>query len=207
VRDVAVLSGDDSLPLSVPPEIVVLDGALPLDELARFLDSLEPPGSPARPSVLVVMPRRQRLPPGFLDGRVDDFVSAALGEWGLLARVRVALRVRGFLADLSRKNLELEQLYARHEAMARRMAEELRLASNVQRSLLPPPLEHPSLEVAREFMPFREIGGDYYDIVPLGSQRVAVAIGDVMGKGVPAALLAANLKSCLRAHLQSGDVA
>jgi len=86
------------------------------------------------------------------------------------------------------------------------MAEELRLASNVQRSLLPAPVQHARLELAREFIPFREIGGDYYDFLTLGPHRLALAIGDVMGKGVPAALLSANLKASVRAQLQSGDL-
>jgi phosphoserine phosphatase RsbU/P len=77
----------------------------------------------------------------------------------------------------------------------------------VQRSLLPPPLHHGSLDVASEFMPVREIGGDYYDVLALEAGRLALAIGDVMGKGVPAALLAANLKACLRAQVQAGGVA
>jgi sigma-B regulation protein RsbU (phosphoserine phosphatase) len=82
------------------------------------------------------------------------------------------------------------------------MARELSLASRVQRGLLPPPLVHPRLELAAEFIPAREIGGDYYDVFSLGGNRVALALGDVMGKGVPAALLAANLKACLRAHVE-----
>ena len=64
---------------------------------------------------------------------------------------------------LSRRNEELQDLYHRLEVLADRMAEELRLASNVQRSLMPAPIQHAHLEVAREFIPFREIGGDYYD--------------------------------------------
>ena len=87
--------------------------------------------------------------------------------------------------------------------MARRMAEELRLASHVQRSLLPPPLHHARSTSPASSCPFREIGGDYYDFLPLGRRRLALAIGDVMGKGVPAALLAANLKACLRAQVQA----
>jgi sigma-B regulation protein RsbU (phosphoserine phosphatase) len=110
--------------------------------------------------------------------------------------------VRGFVGELSRKNAELEGLYHRLEGMARRMADELRLASNVQRSLLPAPVQHGRLEIAREFIPFREIGGDYYDFIELAPDRLAVTIGDVMGKGVPAALMAANLKASVRAQVQ-----
>jgi sigma-B regulation protein RsbU (phosphoserine phosphatase) len=125
----------------------------------------------------------------------------------VLVRLRGALRVRGFVGELSRKNAELEGLYHRLEAMARRMADELRLASNVQRSLLPAPLQHGRLEIAREFIPFREIGGDYYDFIELAPDRLAVAIGDVMGKGVPAALMAANLKASVRAQIQGAATA
>jgi sigma-B regulation protein RsbU (phosphoserine phosphatase) len=142
-----------------------------------------------------------------LTGHADDIVDASWGPQELSARARWALRVRGFLAELHRKNRELAALYERVDVMARRMAEELRLASNVQRSLMPAPFPHASLDVAREFIPFREIGGDYYDLMPVGPNRLVFAIGDVMGKGVPAALLAANLKACLRAQLQSQDVA
>jgi sigma-B regulation protein RsbU (phosphoserine phosphatase) len=110
------------------------------------------------------------------------------------------------MSELSRKNAELQALYGRLEILASRMAEELRLASNVQRSLLPTPLQHARLEVAREFIPFREIGGDFYDFVPLGPHRMAFAIGDVMGKGVPAALLAANLKASIRAQVEAENV-
>jgi len=133
-------------------------------------------------------------------------VAAGLGERQLLARVQSAVRVRGWMTELSRKNAELQGLYGRLEILASRMAEELRLASNVQRSLLPPPLQHARLDVAREFIPFREIGGDLYDFVPLGPHKMAFAIGDVMGKGVPAALLAANLKASIRAQVEAENI-
>jgi serine phosphatase RsbU (regulator of sigma subunit) len=194
--------------LSQPLDVLLLDGSLPTPALARLVAGLAPPrGADPRPAVLVVSQqgRRARLETA-LSGHVDDYVNAGLGDGEVLERVRAALRVRGYLAELSRKNVELAALYDRVEAMAHRMAEELRLAANVQRSLLPPPLHHPCIDVAREFMPFREIGGDFYDLVPLSNTRLALGIGDVMGKGVPAALLAANLKACVRAQLQSGDV-
>jgi serine phosphatase RsbU (regulator of sigma subunit) len=141
-----------------------------------------------------------------LTGPADAVVTADLGEEELLCRLRSALHVRSVLSELNRKNAELAALQAQMEGITRRMGEELRLAANVQRSLLPPPLRHPRLELAREFIPFREIGGDYYDLVPLGPERFALAIGDVMGKGVPAALLSANLKATLRSQLQDGGV-
>jgi serine phosphatase RsbU (regulator of sigma subunit) len=191
-----------------PPEVVLVDGQIPAGDLARLLQTLGPPGSVGRPAVLLLTEhgRRAAVEARLLDN-ADDFVNVSLGAEVLVARVRVALRTRTYLEELSRKNAELEELYARVGQMARRMGEELRLASHVQRSLLPQPLHHGSLDVASEFMPVREIGGDYYDVLGLEAGRLALAIGDVMGKGVPAALLAANLKACLRAQVQAGGVA
>jgi serine phosphatase RsbU (regulator of sigma subunit) len=196
-----------------PPDVVLLDASLPAELVSPILLALGPAkesGGPVadktRPAVLVFVPpgRRPRLERRLRE-HADDFVSGGLGDEAVLVRLRGALRVRGFVGELSRKNAELEDLYHRLEGLARRMADELRLASNVQRSLLPAPLQHGRLEIAREFMPFREIGGDYYDFMELGPDRLAVAIGDVMGKGVPAALMAANLKATVRAQIQGGD--
>jgi sigma-B regulation protein RsbU (phosphoserine phosphatase) len=189
-----------------PPDLVFLDGQMPWATLTEILEAVGRPGVAGRPAVVVITEsgRRTQVESRLVD-YADDFVNRAVGEEVLLARVRLALRMRAVLDELARKNAELEGLNARVETMAHRMAEELRLASHVQRSLLPPPLHHAQLDVAGEFIPVREIGGDYYDMLPLDGGRLAIAIGDVMGKGVPAALLAANLKACLRAQLQSAE--
>jgi serine phosphatase RsbU (regulator of sigma subunit) len=186
------------------PELVLLDGRLPGEALALVLERVGHPDRPNRPAVIVVTEdgRRTHVESRLID-HADDFVNGALGPEVLLARIRTALRVRAVLGELARKNAELEAVSTRLEKLARRMADELRIASQVQRALLPPPLVHPCLELAAEFIPAREIGGDYYDVIPLGGGRLAVSLGDVMGKGVPAALLAANLKACLRAYVEA----
>ena len=97
---------------------------------------------------------------------------------------------------------ELQELRDSLAALQRRMEGELRLAATVQRALLPQPRDFEGLELAREFLPFREIGGDYYDVLELPGKRLAIAIGDVMGKGVAAALLVATLKSSVRSELR-----
>jgi serine phosphatase RsbU (regulator of sigma subunit) len=190
-----------------PFDVVLLDAAIGTRALGAVLAPLATRDEASRPAVLLVMREgiRLRLRPAF-QAVIDDVVSSGLGERQVLKRVHAAVRVRGWMSELSRKNAELQGLYGRLEVLARRMAEELRLASNVQRSLLPPPLQHARLEVAREFIPFREIGGDFYDFMPLGPHRMAFAIGDVMGKGVPAALLAANLKASIRAQVEADNV-
>ena len=188
-------------------EAILLDGCLPAAELTALLEAAGPTLVPGRPMVLVVAePGRTTNVESRLIDRVDDFVNRERGAEAVLVRVRNSLRVRSALIELQRKNAELEGLYGHLEGLARRMAEELRLAGNLQRSLLPPPLHHARLDLAREFLPVREIGGDYFDVVALGPSRLAIALGDVMGKGVSAALLAANLKACLRGQIQDCGV-
>ena len=77
----------------------------------------------------------------------------------------------------------------------RRLEEELRIARAIQMSLLPHgALSMPGLSVAAVCVPAREVGGDYYDFLPLDGQRVGVLIADVAGKGASAALYMAVLK-------------
>jgi serine phosphatase RsbU (regulator of sigma subunit) len=194
------------LPTS-PPDALVLDASVEwerVEPMVRVLGALD---DASRPAVVLFAPEERRpRPEAALLEAADDVLSTAPGDEELLSRLRRALRFRDCVEELSRKNAELETLYHRLETLAGRMAEELRLAGNVQRSLLPAPVQHARLELAREFIPFREIGGDYYDFLPLGPHRLALAIGDVMGKGVPAALLSANLKASVRAQLQGGEL-
>ncbi len=80
-------------------------------------------------------------------------------------------------------------------AEKKRMEEELRIARQIQMSLLPRgPLDVPGLSVTALCVPAREVGGDYYDFFPLGDQRLGVLIADVSGKGTSAALYMAELK-------------
>ncbi len=88
----------------------------------------------------------------------------------------------------------------RFEEENKRMERELDLAREIQMSLVPSlPLAGGPWEVHGKVVPARQVGGDYYDFFPLGEGRFAVTIADVSGKGVPAALLMANVQASLRA--------
>jgi serine phosphatase RsbU (regulator of sigma subunit) len=83
----------------------------------------------------------------------------------------------------------------------RRAAHELEIATQVQARLFPqrlPAME--SLEYAGACVQTRRVGGDYYDFLDLGQQRLGLVIGDIAGKGMPAALLMANLQANLRSQ-------
>ncbi len=79
-----------------------------------------------------------------------------------------------------------------------RLEKEVRLAREIQERLLPQQIPTvPGVEVAALAVPSREVGGDYFDVVRLDDHRLLLAVADVTGKGVPAALLMANLQACL----------
>lgn len=81
-----------------------------------------------------------------------------------------------------------------------RLEQEIKVAANIQRSLLPATFPSTSRWwVHGECRPAREVGGDYFDVVTLADGSLLLLIADVMGKGVPASLLAAMLRSSLRA--------
>jgi sigma-B regulation protein RsbU (phosphoserine phosphatase) len=80
----------------------------------------------------------------------------------------------------------------------RRLEEELRIARDIQMSLLPSgPVTFPGLAVSAMCRPAREVGGDYYDFMPLGEHRLGVLVADVSGKGPSAALYMAELKGLI----------
>lgn len=92
-----------------------------------------------------------------------------------------------------------------------RLENELAIAREVQSQLFPKEFPHlKTLELWGGCMPARTVSGDYYDFVSLGTDRAALAIGDISGKGISAALLMAHIQSALRSQLvdragSSGD--
>jgi serine phosphatase RsbU (regulator of sigma subunit) len=80
-------------------------------------------------------------------------------------------------------------------AEKKRLEEELRIAHEIQMSLLPQgPLRMPGISLTAICVPAREVGGDYYDFLPIDEYRLGILIADVSGKGTSAALYMAELK-------------
>jgi sigma-B regulation protein RsbU (phosphoserine phosphatase) len=97
--------------------------------------------------------------------------------------------------------IENARLYEEIERQEKRLERDLALARELQFRLLPqsrPQLAN--LEVAAKFSPARAIGGDLYDFVNYSLSRFAIVIGDVSGKGAPAAIYAALVSGILRSH-------
>ncbi len=87
-----------------------------------------------------------------------------------------------------------------------RMQDELSIAHEVQESLFPPAdVSLPALEVHGACRPALTVGGDYYDFLVLGETQLFLALGDISGKGISAALLMATLQSAIRAYKFSAE--
>ena len=107
------------------------------------------------------------------------------------------------LATQAAPALRVAQLVRQQRAEARereRIAQELKVARLIQQTLLPRELPAvPGWAITPYYEPAREVGGDFYDFVPLSDGRLGLVIADVTDKGVPAALVMAMTRSVLRA--------
>ena len=111
----------------------------------------------------------------------------------------IKIRSRDQLGDLAESfNLMSRgiQELMREQAEKERLEEELRIARQIQMSLLPGEglVSLPGIRIAALCLPAAEVGGDYYDLLPLGPTRMGVLVADVSGKGTSAALYMAELK-------------
>ncbi len=87
-----------------------------------------------------------------------------------------------------------------------RLDKELQVASEIQNLLIPQSIpESNYLEIAAEYIPCKEIGGDFYDIIQLDNHRYIFIVADVSGKGIPGALVVSNMQATLRAFLEYSD--
>jgi serine phosphatase RsbU (regulator of sigma subunit) len=87
-----------------------------------------------------------------------------------------------------------------------RIAQELRTAQQIQHTFLPKEVPAlPGWHLAPYYQPAREVGGDFYDFLPLADGRLGIVLGDVTDKGVPAALVMTATRSMLRAMARESD--
>jgi sigma-B regulation protein RsbU (phosphoserine phosphatase) len=114
---------------------------------------------------------------------------------------KIAIRARDQLGELAESfnsmTASIEDLL-RVQAEKKRLEEELRIAHEIQMSLLPQgPVRFPGVSITSVCVPAREVGGDYFDILPLDEHRLGVLIADVSGKGTSAALYMAEMKGLM----------
>jgi sigma-B regulation protein RsbU (phosphoserine phosphatase) len=114
-------------------------------------------------------------------------------------------RLLAIIASESSQVIENSRLLEKEKDLLR-MQEELNLAREIQDNLLPK--EMPRLagyDIAGKSVPAKEVGGDYFDFLEIDPNQLAFCLGDVSGKGLPAALLMANLQATIRGQATAGS--
>jgi sigma-B regulation protein RsbU (phosphoserine phosphatase) len=154
-------------------------------------------------------------------GRLESLLCASVKAGGVVYGALVVGRV-GPGRPFTSRDLKLGEVLASQAAIAIensilhrsrleeeqarfRIEEEMRLARAIQAKLLPQaPPTLPGYDIACRSVPALSVGGDYYDFIPIDGGRVALCVADVSGKGIPAALLMANLQATIRSQTLAG---
>ena len=171
--------------------VALLDVRLPDESGYGLLEELRA----TRPSTAVVM----------ISGVDDPELGKAALEHGAFAyHVKPVGATQLYLLvvnNLQRRSLEMDHRASldRLEGMVAERVDQMRRAAELQAGMLPAsPLKEDGFEVAAHLTPAREISGDFYDWYRATNGRLAVTLGDVMGKGLPASLMMATARAALR---------
>ena len=116
----------------------------------------------------------------------------------------IAIRIARLVASQCAVAITNARLYSQAIEGAR-MTEQMRLAAVIQRRMIPK--KAPSvkgMDIAAAYEPAFEIGGDFYDFAQIDGHTVAVGIGDVIGKGIPAAIMMSMFRGTMRAYADGG---
>ena len=101
---------------------------------------------------------------------------------------------------LEKRNLALQRSVDLGRVQLKMQEQELQHAREIQQSLLPKEIPQlPGYQIAGAWRPARTVSGDYFDVFPIAKNRMAICIADVVGKGVSAALLMANVQAAVHA--------
>lgn len=171
--------------------VVLLDVRLPDESGYGLLEEMHS----QRPDTAVVM----------ISGVDDPELGAAAIEHGAYAyQVKPVGATQLYLLvvnNLKRRGLDLEHRadVERLEGMVQERTTQMRRAAELQTGMLPPsPYREDGFEIAAHFTAAREISGDFYDWYPSEGNRMTLALGDVMGKGLSASLMMATARAALR---------
>jgi sigma-B regulation protein RsbU (phosphoserine phosphatase) len=179
-----------------PPDLILLDVMMPgMDgyEVCRQLKS-NPETSDVPVIFLTAMDQTSDEAHGFSLGAAD-YIAKPVNPPILKARVQTHLALKESMD-------ELQKAYGVIKSQKDRMEDELNIGRDIQMSMLP--LEFPAFPERKEFdirallKPAREVGGDFYDFFFINDDEICLVVGDVSGKGVPAALFMAVTRTMIK---------
>ena len=178
------------------PDLILTDQMMPqMSGRALLREIRDDPALSSTPVILLTAKAGAESRIESLDAGADDYLTKPFDEAELYIRIRNLLRARAQKKELAELNRKLEAQVAEQLA-------ELDFAGRIQNELLPKTApELPGYEIAGRNIPAKQVGGDYFDFIPLDDHRIAICLGDVCGKGLPASLLMANLQATIRAQV------
>jgi len=196
----AAINGEMALRVarSQPPDLILLDVMMPdMDgyEVCRRLKA--DPATRAIPVIFLTAKGQVTDEAEGLALGAADYILKPVNAAILAARVHTHLSLQSNLSALS-------DAYEVIKSQKERMQEELDVARGIQMSMLPLDFSgipgHEAVSVFAALEPAREVGGDFYDFFPVDDDHLCLCIGDVSGKGVPAALFMAITKTLLKSR-------
>jgi phosphoserine phosphatase RsbU/P len=179
------------------PDLVLLDVMMPRADGLETLRRIREHGPSAHVPVIMLTAKAALTDKmkGFERG-ADDYVAKPFEPAEILARVQILLK-RTAQARLTAPLLAVLGDWSTAEGVAQ-LGRDLEAAREIQTRLLPTvPAQLAGLEAAAALRPAAVVGGDFYDLVPMGD-RLGIALGAVSGKGIPAALLMVMVRTLLR---------
>ena len=197
---------------NAPRQLRMLPADLPLfKEIARRARPVDvpPPGSQLFAPFSIFDPLHSEciIPIPGRDGRLVGVIllGQRLSEEPYSGEDKQLLTSVANQAGIAIDSIRLAEKMAQQLVAERRSAYESEMARQVQNRLLPQraPVMR-TLDYAGACIQARSVGGDYYDFLDLGAGRIALVLGDVSGKGMPAALLMASLQATIRTHCTAG---
>lgn len=180
-----------------PPDLVILDVMMPRLDGLETLKRIREHGPTTHLPVIMLSAKTQLADKvqGFERG-ADDYVAKPFEPSEMLVRVQSLLK-RTALARLTAPLLGVLGDWSSAEGVAQ-LTRDLETARDIQARLTPTvPSTLAGLDAGAVLRPSTMVGGDFFDILPMG-ERIAVALGDVSGKGIPAALLMVMVRTLLR---------
>jgi sigma-B regulation protein RsbU (phosphoserine phosphatase) len=141
---------------------------------------------------------RQTFSARFIGGLKISLVVTLVAAVGTYAYNRMRDRFRT-------QNIELQKTIETGLVRVRQQEEDVQTAREIQEGLLPKRIAQVrGYQVTGAWQPALSVGGDYYDVLPFGDSSLGIVIADVVGKGISAALLMANLQAAVRAFAADG---
>ncbi|HVX83934.1 MAG TPA: SpoIIE family protein phosphatase [Phycisphaerae bacterium] len=145
------------------------------------------------------------------EGIVSSLVTGMRFKDRAIGVIRVYTAEPHEFSEFERKLLEsiasqaavaIENARLQEEALEKdRLERQVQIAAEVQRRMMPAkPPQFAGLDIAALYVPCFELGGDFYDFIPLGDHSVGMTVADVVGKGLPASLLMASVRAAMRAQ-------